>query len=51
MVRIITGTLTGVGAGHLDPDQMPAIRDGGDRARAGVTAAAKGLCLVRVDYS
>jgi len=50
MVRIIAGTLTWVGAGRLDPDSMPAIRDGGDRDQVGVTAAAKGLCLVRVDY-
>ena len=50
MVRIIAGTLTHVGDGRIDPARMPAIRDAGDRKQAGATAAAKGLCLVRVDY-
>jgi tRNA pseudouridine38-40 synthase len=51
MVRILAGTLTAVGAGRLAPDAIPAIRDGGARDRGAVTAPAKGLCLVRVDYA
>jgi tRNA pseudouridine38-40 synthase len=50
MVRIISGTLVYVGDGRIAPDEIPRILEARDRTRAGITAAAKGLCLVRVDY-
>ena len=50
MVRIIAGTLSYVGDGRLAPEGIASIRDGLDRKRAGITAPAHGLCLVRVDY-
>jgi len=50
MVRIIAGTLAHVGDGRIDPATMPTIRDSRERTQAGATAAAKGLCLVRVEY-
>jgi len=51
MVRIVAGTLVGVGRGRFAPDDVAAIRDARDRARAGRTAPAGGLCLVSVDYA
>ena len=48
MVRIIVGTLTEVGAGLRDPDEMPLILMARDRRRAGVTAPACGLTLVSI---
>jgi tRNA pseudouridine38-40 synthase len=50
MVRIIVGTLCEVGWGKRTPDDVQTILDGGDRRRAGITAPAQGLALVRVDY-
>jgi tRNA pseudouridine38-40 synthase len=50
MVRILVGTLAEVGWGKRAPAEIPAIRQGGDRRRAGITAPAQGLALVRVDY-
>jgi tRNA pseudouridine38-40 synthase len=50
MVRAIVGTLVEVGRGWRDPAQMDALLQSGDRARAGATAPAHGLFLVRVDY-
>ena len=50
MVRIIVGTLVAAGHHTLGPDEVAAIRDGGDRTRAGVTAPPHGLCLVEVYY-
>jgi tRNA pseudouridine38-40 synthase len=50
MVRILSGTLVEVGQGRRRPDDVLAVRTAGDRTRAGVTAPALGLCLVRVDY-
>ena len=50
MVRAIVGTLVEVGRGWRDPAQMDALLQSGDRARAGATAPAQGLFLVRVVY-
>jgi tRNA pseudouridine38-40 synthase len=50
MVRILAGTLVEVGVGRRDPDGIPALLAARDRSRAGPTAPARGLCLVRVDF-
>lgn len=50
MVRIIAGTLLDVGAGKLDPDDIPAIIAAKERKRAGETAPPEGLCLWKVSY-
>lgn len=50
MVRIIAGTLAEIGQGKRRPEEMKEILEARDRTRAGVTAPAAGLYLVRVDY-
>ncbi len=50
MVRILTGTLLEVGAGKRTPESMQELLEAKSRALAGVTAPAKGLCLIKVDY-
>jgi len=50
MVRTIVGTLLEVGRGRIRPEQVEEIFRLKDRSRAGATAPAKGLTLVRVDY-
>jgi tRNA pseudouridine38-40 synthase len=50
MVRILVGTLVGVGKGKLTVAEVKALLTSGDRTKAGVTAPANGLCLVRVIY-
>lgn len=50
MVRILTGTLLEVGQGQRDPEEMTAILASLDRSRAGKTAPAQGLTLVKVEY-
>ncbi len=50
MVRIIVGTLLDVGYGKISADDMRSILESKDRERAGHTAKAQGLCLVKVDY-
>ena len=50
MVRILAGTLAQVGAGKMQPEQIPAILQSRDRANAGPTLPAKGLLLTKVDY-
>ena len=50
MVRTLAGTLIEVGSGRRAPDSLPGILAARDRARAGPTAPALGLTLVRVNY-
>lgn len=50
MVRILTGTLVECGLGKREPEEMTEILNAMDRRKAGVTAPAKGLCLMKVDY-
>ncbi|MCI5649742.1 MAG: tRNA pseudouridine(38-40) synthase TruA [Fusicatenibacter sp.] len=50
MVRIIAGTLLEVGKGSYPPEQIPEILKARDRAKAGPTARAQGLTLVRIIY-
>jgi tRNA pseudouridine38-40 synthase len=50
MVRNIVGTLLEVGSGKRSADDISAILEARDRSKAGPTAPASGLCLVRVEY-
>jgi len=50
MVRIIAGTLMEVGRGNMEPEQMPSILEALDRTKAGPTAPACGLTLVKYQY-
>ena len=51
MVRILTGTLLEVGLGKRSPESMEELLAAKDRSQAGFTAPAKGLTLLKVDYS
>ena len=50
MVRIIAGTLVKVGAGELQPAQIPEILAAADRSAAGATAPAHGLTMIGIEY-
>jgi tRNA pseudouridine38-40 synthase len=50
MVRAIAGTLINVGRGYWPEEEVAAIVAAGDRDRAGPTAPAEGLFLMRVTY-
>lgn len=50
MVRIIAGTLLGVGKGKLAPEAVKNALEAGDRTLAGATAQPQGLFLVEVYY-
>ena len=50
MVRIITGTLIGVGSGKLEPGAFRRAIASGDRLDLGITAPAHGLTLMEVFY-
>jgi tRNA pseudouridine38-40 synthase len=50
MVRNVVGTLLEIGLGRREPGSLLALLAARDRTRAGPTAPACGLTLVRVDY-
>ena len=50
MVRILAGTLIGVGTGKLEEGAISKAIETGDRLALGVTAPAHGLTLMRVFY-
>ncbi len=50
MVRIIAGTLISVGQGRIKPWEVKSILESKDRTKAGMTAPAKGLCLVGYQF-
>jgi tRNA pseudouridine38-40 synthase len=50
MVRSVVGTLVDVGLGKITPADFKNILDSRDRSQAGVTAPARGLILVKVNY-
>ena len=50
MVRIIAGTLAGVGRGYFEPQDIKAMLAERDRTKAGVTAPPQGLTLVGIEY-
>ena len=50
MVRNVVGSLVEVGRGAAPPAWIAELLDGRDRRRAGPTAPAQGLALVRVLY-
>lgn len=50
MVRIIAGTLAGVGRGYFEPEEVGRMLEEKDRTKAGVTAPPQGLTLVEIEY-
>lgn len=50
MVRIIAGTLIGVGKGRFDPEYIKEMLEAKDRTKAGETAPPQGLTLVQIEY-
>ena len=50
MARIIVGTLTEVGRGAMQPEDVCAALESRDRAKAGPTAPPQGLCLWETKY-
>ena len=50
MVRIIAGTLVGVGRGYFEPEDVKNMLEAKDRTKAGVTAPPQGLTLVGIEY-
>lgn len=50
MVRIIVGTLLEVGKGTIPVEDIPLILAARDRTKAGPTARAKGLTLLKIRY-
>lgn len=50
MVRILAGTLIGVGRGLIDPEKIPQILEAKDRQAAGMTVPPQGLTLVKINY-
>lgn len=50
-IRIMVGTLLEVGRGRYQASEMEAMLHAKDRRKAGPTAAAKGLCLMKIYYA
>ncbi|KAA0889700.1 tRNA pseudouridine(38-40) synthase TruA [Oryzomonas rubra] len=50
MVRVMVGTLVDIGKGRFAPDHIAWLLQNRDRKKAGVTAPACGLCLMKVFY-
>lgn len=50
MVRNIVGTLAQIGRGYLPTDTVKKVLETGDRTQSGMTAAAHGLTLKRINY-
>ena len=50
MVRNLVGNILEIGEGKRSIEDIPVIMASRDRRRAGRTAPARGLCLVRVNY-
>lgn len=50
MVRAIVGTLVNIGSGKLAAGDLRKIIEGKDRSKAGFSAPAQGLFLVKVEY-
>ena len=50
MVRVMAGTLVDIGRGRFTADHISLLLQDGDRKKAGVTAPANGLCLMKVYY-
>ena len=50
MVRALVGTLLEVGRGKITVAEFRRVLESGERAQAGRTAPARGLCLLRIRY-
>ena len=50
MVRVMAGTLVDIGRGRFRPEHVAWLLKNRDRKKAGVTAPACGLCLMKVEY-
>ena len=50
MVRVIAGTLMDIGGGLYPPEKMKGILEAKDRKKAGPTAPARGLTLMKIQY-
>lgn len=50
MVRVMVGTLVDIGRQRFTPGHITWLLQNGDRKKAGVTAPACGLCLIKVYY-
>ena len=50
MVRVMVGTLVEIGKGRFGEDYVAWLLKDRDRKKAGVTAPACGLCLMKVYY-
>jgi tRNA pseudouridine38-40 synthase len=51
MVRTLAGTVVEIGLGRREPDDLRRILEARQRSAAGVTAPARGLTLVSVEYA
>jgi tRNA pseudouridine38-40 synthase len=50
MVRALVGTMVDIGRGHTPAEKFESILNSQDRAEAGMSAPAKGLCLKEIIY-